>query len=149
MFPNHHPDPTEKKNLAGLKALDVAKPLDFGMAFDGDGDRIGTVAGRGRVIWGGWLLLCASNTQDALVALAKSADQAGLDRLLAQIDAQPAASGLTRGRRRGTDADQPIGGSSPIAASGGDGWTAGTAATGCRVAVPGCFLGARVQSVTS
>ena len=56
-FPNHHPDPTEEKNLADLKALVAAKNLDFGVAFDGDGDRIGAVDGTGRVIWGDQLLM--------------------------------------------------------------------------------------------
>ncbi len=56
-FPNHHPDPTEEKNLADLKALVAAKKLDFGVAFDGDGDRIGAVDGEGRVIWGDQLLM--------------------------------------------------------------------------------------------
>jgi phosphomannomutase len=45
----------------------------------------------------GWWLLRASNTQDVLVARAEAGDQASLDRLLAQIDAQLAASGLERG----------------------------------------------------
>ena len=44
----------------------------------------------------GWWLLRASNTQDALVARAESDDEAGLARLMAQIDGQLAASGLTR-----------------------------------------------------
>ena len=55
-FPNHHPDPTEEKNLADLKALVAEKSLDFGVAFDGDGDRIGAIDGEGRVIWGDQLL---------------------------------------------------------------------------------------------
>ena len=55
-FPNHHPDPTEEKNLADLKALVAGKSLDFGVAFDGDGDRIGAIDGEGRVIWGDQLL---------------------------------------------------------------------------------------------
>lgn len=55
-FPNHHPDPTEEKNLADLKALVAEKQLDFGLAFDGDGDRIGAIDGKGRVIWGDQLL---------------------------------------------------------------------------------------------
>jgi phosphomannomutase len=55
-FPNHHPDPTEEKNLAHLKALVAEKNLDFGLAFDGDGDRIGAIDGQGRVIWGDQLL---------------------------------------------------------------------------------------------
>jgi phosphomannomutase len=56
-FPNHHPDPTEEKNLADLKALVAEKGLDFGIAFDGDGDRIGAIDGLGRVIWGDQLLM--------------------------------------------------------------------------------------------
>tara|TARA_B110001454_G_scaffold94610_1_gene89936 strand:+ start:385 stop:1767 length:1383 start_codon:yes stop_codon:yes gene_type:complete len=55
-FPNHHPDPTEEKNLEDLKALVAEKNLDFGVAFDGDGDRIGAIDGEGRVIWGDQLL---------------------------------------------------------------------------------------------
>ena len=49
----------------------------------------------------GWWLLRASNTQDVLVARAEAKDQAGLDRLLAMIDAQLAASGLERGPQAG------------------------------------------------
>jgi phosphomannomutase len=56
-FPNHHPDPTEEKNLADLKALVAEKNLDFGVAFDGDADRIGAIDGEGRVIWGDQLLM--------------------------------------------------------------------------------------------
>ena len=56
-FPNHHPDPTEEKNLADLKTLVAEKSLDFGVAFDGDADRIGAVDGKGRVIWGDQLLM--------------------------------------------------------------------------------------------
>ncbi|MEO5866664.1 MAG: phosphomannomutase/phosphoglucomutase [Sphingomonas sp.] len=55
-FPNHHPDPTEEKNLAHLKTLVADKRLDFGLAFDGDGDRIGAIDGEGRVIWGDQIL---------------------------------------------------------------------------------------------
>lgn len=55
-FPHHHPDPTIPANLADLRALVADKQLDFGVAFDGDGDRIGVVDGRGRVIWGDQIL---------------------------------------------------------------------------------------------
>ena len=55
-FPNHHPDPTVEKNLGDLKSLVSGKQLDFGIAFDGDGDRIGAVDGKGRAIWGDQLL---------------------------------------------------------------------------------------------
>ena len=56
-FPNHHPDPTVEANLADLRALVAEKTLDFGVAFDGDGDRIGAIDGEGRVIWGDQLLM--------------------------------------------------------------------------------------------
>lgn len=56
-FPNHHPDPTVEKNLADLKRLVADKGLDFGIAFDGDADRIGAVDGEGRVIWGDQLVM--------------------------------------------------------------------------------------------
>jgi phosphomannomutase len=55
-FPNHHPDPTDEANLVDLKRLVAEKKLDFGVAFDGDGDRIGAIDGEGRVIWGDQLL---------------------------------------------------------------------------------------------
>jgi phosphomannomutase len=55
-FPNHHPDPTVEANLEDLKRLVLDKGLDFGVAFDGDADRIGAVDGEGRVVWGDQLL---------------------------------------------------------------------------------------------
>ena len=56
-FPNHHPDPTVEANLTHLKALVANQALDFGIAFDGDADRIGAVDGKGRVIWGDQLMM--------------------------------------------------------------------------------------------
>ncbi|TCD06807.1 phosphomannomutase/phosphoglucomutase [Erythrobacteraceae bacterium CFH 75059] len=56
-FPNHHPDPTVEENLSDLRALVRDEGLDFGIAFDGDGDRIGAIDGEGRVIWGDQLLM--------------------------------------------------------------------------------------------
>ena len=55
-FPNHHPDPSDEANLAALKALVAAHRLDFGVAFDGDGDRIGVIDAAGRVVPGDVLL---------------------------------------------------------------------------------------------
>src|SRR3569623_1015860 len=55
-IPNHHPEPPEDKNLADLKKLVADKGLDFGFAFDGDGDRIDAIDGTGRVIWGDQIL---------------------------------------------------------------------------------------------
>jgi phosphomannomutase len=56
-FPNHHPDPTVPANLEDLQRLVADKKLDFGVAFDGDGDRIGAIDGEGRIIWGDQLLM--------------------------------------------------------------------------------------------
>jgi phosphomannomutase / phosphoglucomutase len=56
-FPNHHPDPAEPKNLADLITVVQAEHADLGLAFDGDGDRIGVVTGSGRIIWPDQLLM--------------------------------------------------------------------------------------------
>ena len=56
-FPAHHPDPTEPKNLAQLQALVRDRGLDLGIAFDGDGDRIGVIDGKGRILWGDQLMV--------------------------------------------------------------------------------------------
>jgi phosphomannomutase len=69
-FPNHHPDPTEESNLAHLKALVADKKLDFGLAFDGDGDRLGAIDGQGRVIWGDQILSILA--EPVLIALPES-----------------------------------------------------------------------------
>ncbi|MEX6725734.1 phosphoglucomutase/phosphomannomutase PgmG [Parapedomonas caeni] len=55
-FPAHHPDPTVEANLEQLRAAVATQGLDFGLAFDGDGDRIGAIDGQGRVVWGDQLL---------------------------------------------------------------------------------------------
>ncbi len=51
-FPAHHPDPTVAENLVQIIDLVKKKDANLGIAFDGDGDRIGAVDGRGRIIWG-------------------------------------------------------------------------------------------------
>jgi phosphomannomutase len=56
-FPNHHPDPTVEKNLEELKATVRSEKCDLGIAFDGDGDRIGVVDGTGTVLWGDQILV--------------------------------------------------------------------------------------------
>lgn len=55
-FPNHHPDPTVPENLKQLQALVKRERCDLGIAFDGDGDRIGVVDGQGRILWGDQLM---------------------------------------------------------------------------------------------
>ena len=49
-FPNHHPDPTMSENLAQLCREVVAGKADFGIAFDGDGDRLGIVDENGTIV---------------------------------------------------------------------------------------------------
>ncbi len=56
-FPAHHPDPTVESNLQQLKDTVAAQGCDLGIAFDGDGDRIGVVDGQGRVLWGDQLMV--------------------------------------------------------------------------------------------
>ncbi|MEX1036632.1 MAG: phosphomannomutase/phosphoglucomutase [Sneathiella sp.] len=59
-FPNHHPDPTVAENLADLIRTVKGVNADLGIAFDGDGDRIGVVDGLGRILWGDQLLAILS-----------------------------------------------------------------------------------------
>ncbi|MDI9313180.1 MAG: phosphomannomutase/phosphoglucomutase [Hydrotalea sp.] len=59
-FPQHHPDPTVEKNLAQLQAVVKKEKCDLGIAFDGDGDRIGVVDEDGVVLWGDQLLILYS-----------------------------------------------------------------------------------------
>ena len=50
-FPNHHPDPADPKNLRDLIETVTRERLDVGLAFDGDGDRLGVIAPDGTIIW--------------------------------------------------------------------------------------------------
>ncbi len=56
-FPNHHPDPSDIKNMIDLQKKVKDKNCDFGIAFDGDGDRIGVVDDLGEVISGDDLMI--------------------------------------------------------------------------------------------
>ncbi|MBI5048858.1 MAG: phosphomannomutase/phosphoglucomutase [Deltaproteobacteria bacterium] len=56
-FPNHHPDPTIPENLKDLAETVKTKKADFGIAYDGDADRIGVVDENGIIIWGDQLMI--------------------------------------------------------------------------------------------
>ncbi len=59
-FPNHHPDPTIAENMVDLADTVRQHKADLGIAFDGDGDRIGIVDEQGTIIWSDMLLLLLS-----------------------------------------------------------------------------------------
>ena len=63
-FPNHHPDPGKLENLADLIAKVKSEQADLGLAFDGDGDRVGVVTNTGNVVYPDRLLMLF--TQDVL-----------------------------------------------------------------------------------
>ncbi|MFT3773735.1 MAG: phosphomannomutase/phosphoglucomutase [Minicystis sp.] len=56
-FPNHHPDPTVVENLEHLRRRVAATGAQLGVAWDGDGDRIGAIDENGDVVWGDKLLI--------------------------------------------------------------------------------------------
>jgi phosphomannomutase len=56
-FPAHHPDPTIPENLVQLQEAVAKERCDLGIAFDGDGDRIGVVDSQGRILWGDQLMI--------------------------------------------------------------------------------------------
>lgn len=80
-FPNHHPDPTIPANLQQLIDLVRDQGCDLGVAFDGDGDRIGVVDGRGRILWGDQMLaflaeeVLAEHPGATVIADVKASDQ--------------------------------------------------------------------------
>ncbi|NOQ63649.1 MAG: phosphomannomutase/phosphoglucomutase [Methyloprofundus sp.] len=56
-FPNHHPDPSKPENLSSLITAVAQHQADVGIAFDGDGDRLGVVDSNGKIIWPDRLLM--------------------------------------------------------------------------------------------
>jgi phosphomannomutase/phosphoglucomutase len=56
-FPNHHPDPAHPKNLIDLQKAVKEHQADIGLAFDGDGDRLGAITELGEIIWPDRLLM--------------------------------------------------------------------------------------------
>jgi phosphomannomutase len=66
MFPNHHPDPTLPECLEQLQEAVRTEGCDLGVAFDGDGDRIGAIDGQGRILWGDQIMVLLA--RDVLAA---------------------------------------------------------------------------------
>jgi phosphomannomutase len=56
-FPAHHPDPTVPENLQQLQDTVLAEGCDLGVAFDGDGDRIGLIDRKARILWGDQMMV--------------------------------------------------------------------------------------------
>jgi phosphomannomutase/phosphoglucomutase len=59
-FPNHHPDPTLPEAMEKLVARVKDEKADFGVGYDGDGDRLGVVDDRGQLLWGDQLMIIFS-----------------------------------------------------------------------------------------
>lgn len=79
-FPNHHPDPTVPENLRDLIKTVLDEGCDLGIAFDGDGDRIGVVDNEGEIIWGDQLMvfyareILKENSGATIIADVKASD---------------------------------------------------------------------------
>ena len=60
-FPNHHPDPTVPKNMEQLIRTVIDYKCDIAFAFDGDGNRLGVVDNRGKIVWADQYMLILSH----------------------------------------------------------------------------------------
>lgn len=59
-FPNHHPDPTLPENLVALRERVLSTGAKLGLAWDGDGDRLGAIDEHGEIVWGDKLMILFS-----------------------------------------------------------------------------------------
>jgi phosphomannomutase / phosphoglucomutase len=111
-FPHHHPDPTVEENLHDLISLVAASGAELGIGLDGDGDRIGVVDARGRVVWGDQLLILLgrallSEVPGAGILAEVKCSQTTFDELAAagaQIEMWKVGHSLLKARMRQTGA---------------------------------------------
>ena len=85
-FPAHHPDPTEPENLVQLQEAVARERCDLGIAFDGDGDRIGVVDARGASCgatssWSCWRATCSPGNPGAPIIADVKASQVLFDEI--------------------------------------------------------------------
>lgn len=91
-FPGHHPDPSVDANLADLRGAVAQGRLDFGLAFDGDGDRLGVMDSKGRALAGDQLLMLLA--EDVLKRQASGAVIADIKTSAALFDRVRALGGV-------------------------------------------------------
>lgn len=128
-FPAHHPDPSDPANLAPLQTCVSEQKLDLGIAFDGDGDRIGVIGPDGRIIWPDQLMLFLA--RDLLARLPGASIVADVKSSRALFDgiaraggrAVMAPSGYVLIRERMFRQDAPFGGEMSGHIFFRDGWT--------------------------
>ncbi len=86
-FPSHHPDPTVEENLQQIISEVKKRDADFGIAFDGDGDRIGIVDNEGNIIWGDQILtILAQDVIERLGPVPIIADIKSSQKLFSKIE---------------------------------------------------------------
>lgn len=115
-FPNHHPDPSQPDNLSALMLEVQAQEADIGLAFDGDGDRLGVVDNVGDLIWPDRVLMLLA--RDLLIRLPGSdilydvKCSRHLGRFVLSQGGRPImnASGHARMRARMQETGAPLGG---------------------------------------
>lgn len=92
-FPAHHPDPTDPKNMKQLFDVVQKEGCDFGLGFDGDGDRICVIDPKGRLVWGDQLMsifaeeVLAAHPGSSILADVKSSQH--LFKLITRLGGKP------------------------------------------------------------
>lgn len=115
-FPNHHPDPTVASNLHSLASTVVEEGADLGIAFDGDGDRLGVVSDTGEIISTDKLLMLLVNAiapeYPGKPIIYDVKTSAAIPKLIAELGAVPIMhrSGHSFMKQKMLETDAPLGG---------------------------------------